>query len=386
MNSENNNIEPAENSPVPVESQEGIYFLALILKHKVFVSIIVLTATVASVVFALMLDNEYVSTVNVVPPKTSSSLMESAVGNIASKLKDIGLTKFGGSSGAGYDLLVILNSRTIMDSMITRFNLPQKYEIPDTMMSDVRKEYEEHIEISYEKTGNYLISFWDKNPDSAKAMANYFVNLVNQKADELHKTEASANRLYLESRLTALDSVLNDLSGKLSTFSNQTLFFSPDEQVKVISSAFAELKASQIQSEILYEMFKKTYGENYPVTKIQKQKAEELKSSVQSAQNKPGFAGDFSLREAAGLGIEYYKLYTEYETFSLVKAYLLPMLEKAKLDEYSTINNLFVVDEAISADKKDRPRRSLIVLGAFFGSFAVSVLFLLVMKYDQSFM
>ena len=84
------------------------------------------------------------------------------------------------------------------------------------------------------------------------------------------------------------------------------------------------------------------------------------------------------MTNATDIGLEYARLYTEFETFSKVKAFLIPTLEKTRLDLNKNINNLFVVDQAIPADKKDRPKRSLIVVGAIFGGFILSIFFIIV--------
>jgi len=56
---------------------------------------------------------------------------------------------------------------------------------------------------------------------------------------------------------------------------------------------------------------------------------------------------------------------------------LLPMVEKAKLDEFSSTQSLYIIDQAIPAEKKDKPHRSVIIVGAFGGSFILAVLLVL---------
>ena len=80
------------------------------------------------------------------------------------------------------------------------------------------------------------------------------------------------------------------------------------------------------------------------------------------------------------MGIEYLRLYAEYETFSKVKGFLQPMFEDSKLDESRQTMSLVVVDQAITPDKKTKPKRSLIVLGAGFGGFTLSILLVLLLN------
>ncbi len=137
----------------------SIYLVALIVKHKYFVFGFTLLATITSLIIAFfILENEYKSTVNVVPPQQQDGL-QGAMTAISSTLRDIGLSKLTGKSGSNdYNFMVILMSRTVMDSIINEFDLINVYKIKDGLMSEARKELENNLEITYEKDGNYFIS------------------------------------------------------------------------------------------------------------------------------------------------------------------------------------------------------------------------------------
>ena len=78
---------------------------------------------VVSVILSLMLPNWYMATTNVVPPSQDDSGLSSAVSGISSALREFGLSKLSGSSGGEtYSFIVILQSRTVVDSMIKHFN------------------------------------------------------------------------------------------------------------------------------------------------------------------------------------------------------------------------------------------------------------------------
>jgi hypothetical protein len=72
------------------------------------------------------------------------------------------------------------------------------------------------------------------------------------------------------------------------------------------------------------------------------------------------------------------KLYTEYEAMSKVKAFLLPMLEQAKLDEIREAPTMYVLDYAKPAIKKSRPKRLTIAAGTSIGVFVLCCLFLII--------
>lgn len=72
------------------------------------------------------------------------------------------------------------------------------------------------------------------------------------------------------------------------------------------------------------------------------------------------------------------KLYTEYEAMSKVKAFLMPMLEQAKLDEIREAPMMYVLDYAKPAFKKSRPKRLTIAAGTSIGVFVLSCLYLII--------
>lgn len=375
MKENENTIENVNSDSHVIDDAAKLSFL--IFKHKWFIIIFVFVITAASVVYTLLQKNQYVATVSVVPPKTTSNLMEGALGNISSALKDFGLSKIGGQSMESYSFMVVFESRSVIDSMIKRFDLPKRYDIPDSQMHFVRLEFLDRFEVTSEKMGNYTVSVWDEDPVMAAKMANNFVEIINEKAIDIFKTEATMNRKYIEKRLKVTDSLLAVIGDSLGKYSKDKMLISPEDQAKSISTAYSELKAKSIESEVMFEIFKNTYGINDPLTKFQENMLSELKNELNKAENIPGFAGNFSMKDATGVGIEYMRLYAEYETFTTVKAILMPMLEKARLDEARSSNSLIVMDEAIPPQKKDRPKRSVIVLGSAFGAFVLAIIILL---------
>jgi len=360
---------------------DAVFYIALLIKHKIFIIIVTAISCIASVIITLLMPNWYSATVNAVPPKKAiGSLFENAMTNISSTLREFGLTKLGGGQTEGYSYLVLLNSRTVKDSMIIRFDLAKEYDIPDSLHSEILKEFEDNIEIEYETEGNYSITATDKNKNRVAEMANTYINISNNLAEKILHAEATKSREYIEKRLNAVDSTLRNISDSLQKFSRKTFLFSPLDQAKSISTAYADIKAELIQQEIMHELLKNKYGENDPYTQIQKDLIGKIRNKVSEVETKPGFAGNFPLKNATSVGIEYLRLYAEYETFSKVKGFLQPMFEDAKLDESRQTMSLVVVDTAIKPDKKTKPKRSLIVLGATFGGFTLSILMILLLN------
>lgn len=352
------------------QKNDSFYFWMVIFRNKWFVILFTIFTTLASVGVAFYLPVWFKSTINVVPPKNPAD-SDAMSGGISSALKDFGLTKLGGGKGETYTFTVILNSRTVIDSLINIYNLHQVYDYPQTAMTKIREEFLANVEIEISKEGNYEINVWDKDPTRAARIANDYVRIANNHAVKVFKDEAIVNVEYLENRIKTLDDQLVNISAELSKFSNDKLLFSPQDQAKALSTALVDLKASEAQYEMMLNVMKVRYGDNDPQALTYKKLLEEVQNKLKKIETEPGFAGNFPLNQTADVSLEYMRLYSQYEVFTKLKAILLPSLEKAKLDMVRNATNVFVVDPAEPADQKDKPRRSLIIGGTF----AVSLIF-----------
>ena len=363
-----------------IRENESIEVLATLLHRKWIIIIFTLVFTIGSVFYAMNMDVQYKSTVNVVPPSNAADgLLGGALSGISSKLKDFGITKVagGGSGGQSYDLSVLMESRTVLDSMVNRFNLIKTYKVEKNSKELARKTLRSNIEIVNYKEGNIEFSVWDANPDKAAEMANEYVRIVNSKAVVMNKKEAAANITYLEQRLNHTDELIKLLGDSLSVYSKKYQIYSPEDQASVYSEALSDLTATVMKAETEYEITKNKLGENDPYTVMLKDYVGEARKKLQQSKTQPGLIGNFSLNDVSKVGMEYMRLYTEYEAHSKMKIYLMPTLEKTKLDLVTNNNYLFVVDEAIPAENKDRPKRSYIVLGTFAGAFILSIVLVL---------
>jgi uncharacterized protein involved in exopolysaccharide biosynthesis len=64
----------------------------------------------------------------------------------------------------------------------------------------------------------------------------------------------------------------------------------------------------------------------------------------------------------------------------------LPLLEENRLNENKQMQFLIVLDKATPPDQKSKPKRSLIVLGSFFGSFILISCFLVFLYSFKNFL
>lgn len=245
--------------------------------------------------------------------------------------------------------------------------------------------FSKKLEITLEPDGNYTITILDKDSTRVAAMVNDYIYYTNELAKEIYQSEVGFNKNYLEVRLSSLDSTLNIIASKLSTVSRTTGIISPEEQAKAYVNAVSNIKSQLMLQQVYYESYKTKYGENDQQTQNQKEIVNSLSNKLNEAENKPGLAGNFTAKDATSKGIDYVKLYAEYESLTKLKLLLEPMLEEAKINEGRDLLSLSVVNRAITPDKKAQPKRGLIVAGSALGGFFVSILVILMIYGFKSF-
>jgi tyrosine-protein kinase Etk/Wzc len=355
---------------------DGAEFLGILSAKKWILFILTILSGLIAFGISWTLPNWYASTVTFVPPNNANSMISGMMGNVSSALKDLGLGKM--NKGESYSYMVILNSRSLMDTLINSYDLSNEYELPKEDREELYKEFLANYEVELSPEGNYNVTILSKDKEKAAKMANDVVRIANNISLRMQKAEAETNRAYMDMRLKRTDSILNSIAQELGKFSSQSLVFSPLDQAQAVSEALATLKASALKQEIQVELLKNTYGEKDPSTIAGEKLLNEMKEQVNKAENKPGFAGNFALRDGLKVGARYMKLYTEYEAMSKVKAFLMPMLEQAKLDEIREAPTMYVLDYAKPAFKKSRPKRLTIAAGTALGVFVLSCLFLII--------
>ncbi len=336
--------------------------------------------TIGVYLYSLTMPQYYKSTVNCVPPSADEAGIGGALAGISSTLKDIGLSKIGGKSGESFEFISLLFSRTIRDSMIHRFKLIDEYDMQGEIMDDVRSELDDNLEVMLHEEGNYEITIWSQNPQKSVEMCNTFVSYANEIANRVQRMEAEKSVRYMERRLAMMDSILSSITDSLDYFSRTYRLFSPIDQAKASAEALANVKSELLKQEMVLGLLKENYGDSDPQVRAAQGLVKELQGQYERAQTQPGFAGNFALTDAAGVGATYMRLFAEYEAYSKLKAFLLPSLEQARLDINKTSPALLVVDKPEPAEKRDRPKRMLLAAGSGFGIGIISILVLLMIR------
>lgn len=333
-----------------------------------------------AIVVSLLLPKQYTATVLLLPPQQNSSM----TAQLSSQLGAFAALASGGSSSLlknPNDMYVaMLKSRTVEDSMVTRFRLMQEYQ--EKYLFDARKTFEKHVTVDGGgKDGLIHISVEDHDPARAAAMANGYVDAFRALSQHLAVTEAQQRRLFFDSQLKQANQNLGEAEDALKATEQKTGVIALDSQARALVEAAAGLRAQVAAKEVEIQAMQ-TYATGENAQLIQ---ANEELASLRAQLAKLGGKGDdpdsiiVSKGQMTSASLEYLRRLRDVKYYETIFQILARQFELAKLDEAKEGAIIQVVDPALVPERKSSPQRALIVIGATFVGFITACLLALVL-------
>jgi tyrosine-protein kinase Etk/Wzc len=198
----------------------------------------------------------------ILPPEqeqSSGAVMMGQFGALAS------MTGLGGSLGIKnpVDLYIgILQSETVIDSMIKRFDLMNFYHAK--RWSDVRAAVKNSSKFVADKDGMIAISVTNPDPKRAAAMANAFVDELYRVNNRLALGGASQRRLFYEQQLAQEKDKLADAEVALKETEESTGVIAPSGQTENIIRQVSQLQADITMREIQLDSLRTSATDQNP--------------------------------------------------------------------------------------------------------------------------
>lgn len=176
------------------------------------------------------------------------------------------------SALAGY----LVNSNTIQDAVINRFNFIEEWEIEKHPIAESRKALKEKLKSAYdEETGIFTISFEDKDPVLARDVVNYVVELLDQRFNELGVDKNKLTKQNLEENINTTYNEIINLQSQIGNI-EQTVsnVYSPSSTPSIMMDTTMVRMELSVQEEIYknlkaqYESLKVQMASEKPVFQI----------------------------------------------------------------------------------------------------------------------
>lgn len=355
-----------------------IEFLSVITKHRKFISRFVVLATVATTIITLLMPKWYKSTASVFLAEKTDIL--GALEGVSSLAKAFSpakaLTSLTGNPETDR-YLAILKSGTVLNAVIQKFDLVNVYDITSYPGEKTSKELLNNTEFKVEDEGNLTVTVYDKDPQRAADMANFFVEVLNKTNTELQVQNARSNRQFIEERY---NKNLKDLAGaedSLKAFQKKYGVIAMPEQTEASIKAAAEITAQLALKEVQAGVLRRTQSPEHPSVLAAMIEIDEIHRKLSQMNSGAGLtAGEMNVfvpfSKVPDLGGEYIRKYREVEIQYKILQFITPLFEQAKVEERRQTPSVIILDSAGPAERKAKPKVSLYALMALVISLVVS--------------
>ncbi|MBI2257676.1 MAG: hypothetical protein HYU67_02130 [Flavobacteriia bacterium] len=319
----------SDKMPHPEEDKQML--LLFIWRKRKIISIICSIVFVISTVWSFLMTPLFLSTAIVFPTATSTVSFSEQRNAKASSMD------FGEEEQAE-QLLQILSSSRIRNIVVERFDLMKNYEIetndPNKYFK-LGKAYQQHITFTRTKFGSIQIDVLDKNPELSTKIANKIVDLIDTVKNQIVKERTIPAFEINKRKKELLEIQLKNINHKMDSLSS----------IGVVNS---EARATLFQA----------YNE--------------AKSTVDKAY----FKSQLDVNTKHGAEFEALKTLSDEKTLKLAE--FEESYEQAESDAYTDFNHKFVVEGAVVPDKKDKPKRLIIIIVSTLSAFIFSIFLLLI--------
>lgn len=348
---------------------------------------------------AFLLPKRYTAMVHLMPPDYSASSQlamslpslsgggdeESGSGGSSGGSVGVGsvmgfASKLLGLSTSGSLIAGVAQSRTVEDDIIAQFGLMKLYRTK--YPEDARKILESTTEIKEDpKTGIIALSFEDKDPQRAAAIAQAYVENLNHVLAGVNASSAHRERLFIDQRLVEVKSDLDASAKEFAEFASANSAINIPEQAKAMVGAAADLEAKLIAAQSMLGGLRQIYTENNVNVRQTEASVAELQKQINQFGGRdvvpsggttlPKSELYPSVRQLPLLGVKYLDLYRRNKVNEAVFEFLTKQGEIARVEEARDVPSVQVLDAAVVPQKKTSPHRLLIMIfGMCFTFFA----------------
>ena len=332
-----------------------------------------LCALVVGTAIAFLLPKRYESTVSIMPPDSlgSNGMMMAALASKTSpELAGIASSLLGAKSTSAL-FVGLLHSRTVADHIVDKFDLQSVYSV--RYKQDARKILDHRTDVIEDrKSGIITIIVSDRKPQLAHDMAQAYVEELNNLVSQVSTSSARRERLFIEQRLSAVKTDLENAEQQFSTFASKNTALDIKEQTKAMVESAAQLQGQLIAVQSDLEGLAQIYTANNVRVRSAQARVDELKRQLEKiGGTDASLTADAtqanelypSIRKLPLLGVQWTDLYRRMKIQDTVYELLNQQYELARIQEAKEIPTVNAIDPASLPEKKSWPPRALVAVG-----------------------
>jgi uncharacterized protein involved in exopolysaccharide biosynthesis len=239
--------------------QSLLRYVGVALKYRYLIGGITAAAIAATVGLSVVstmlppgknpLPNQYTASATILIQQNTSSDLTA---NILSAISGGGQQE---SSPLGFEysalVLRMLQSRVILDQVITEFNIPRRFKLDPDQKSLARTMLLGKARFAYTRTtGTISITFRDTDPVFARDVVNRIVVLLDGWFNQIWGTSSAKQRDLLEQKIGDVNGQIAGLEARLKSLQQKYGFMNSQDMAASQSAALTNLRSQLILKEI----------------------------------------------------------------------------------------------------------------------------------------
>ena len=345
---------------------------------KRLIALVTVLVALAAVALSLVMTPTFTARVTLLPPQPQQG------GGSAAAIAALGsLGGLAGGLGAKTPdelYVALLRSDSVQRALAQRYDLMARYE--QKTYEALRKVMPTYIRItSDKKSGLIAVEVDDPDPKFAATLANAHTGEITKVLGRLAVSEAQLRRVFFEGQLKDTKEALIAAEQDLRRVQEKSGVIVLDKQAEALIGGAAQVRAQISEREVALKVLRGSATEQNPdVIRL----ASELRalraelSRMDSTQGgSAGSAVDMPVGRIPEASVDYVRARREVKLQETLLDGMIRQFEIAKLDEAKEGPVLQQVDVALPPDRKSKPARALIVLGATLFALLVSMAYVI---------
>jgi uncharacterized protein involved in exopolysaccharide biosynthesis len=353
---------PVEGSAAASREFDILDVLLILAARKRLIILMSVAGFVLGIGLVLLVAPSYTAKATILPPQQEQSSSSALLGQFGALASMSGLGSSLGIKNPADLYIAILQSQTVTDAMIKRFDFIRLYH--PKRMSDARLMFQRNAKFVAGKEGMISISFVDGDPRRAAAIANAYVDELYNLNTRLALGAASQRRLFFEQQLAQEKDKLADAEVALKVTEEATGVIAPSGQTENIIRQVAQIQAEITEREVELGALRTSSTDQNPDVIRLTTELSSLRSQLRDLESAAGAKhapGDISITTAnvPEAGLAYIRKERDVKYHQLLFDLLARQYEAARMDEAKSAPVIQVVDPALPPDRKSAPFRAL---------------------------
>lgn len=355
--------------------KDSLKFLIYVIKHRKLITISLLITFIVSTVIVFIIPKQYTSTVSITPPSGSSQSLLSSLTSF-SKLTG-GFSDISGFSVQTVDLYVdILRSNSILDSLITKYDLKKRYNLKT--IEHARLKLKRITKFDIETSEMLKVSFTDKDPEFAKSVCNDYIYFLNKQISNLNVMKQKENLKIYEQLYQKQILIVNEISERMNEWLKKNRSLGVEFSVQQKTPSMVTLYDELIKEKTEFYKLKNSVSDTSMAIKNKILKIKEIEKAVDSI--------SYSLFEKPEEVVKYAQLKIDLEVAMRIKNELLGQVNLIKSNLENPSSGIFLVDVATTPTLKSFPPRKEIVIITLLLIFVLELLFLSIKFFFENYL